>query len=74
MKCQKIFDARRLPRAAKAQLRHAAVKRVETGEGPEAVAAGMGLNRRTIYRWLAAYHTGGKQPYRPNPFTGLPPN
>ena len=73
MKCQKIFDARRLPRAAKAQLRHAAVKRVETGEGPEAVAAGMGLNRRTIYRWLAAYHTGGEAALQAKPIHGAPP-
>ena len=35
-----------------------AVKRVEAGESPETVAAGMGINRRTIYRWLEAYHYG----------------
>jgi hypothetical protein len=28
---------------------------VESGESPEAVAAGLGINRRTIYRWLSAY-------------------
>ena len=72
MRCKKIFDARRLPCAAKEQLRHAAVKRVEAGEGPEAVAKGMGVNRRTIYRWLAAYHTGG-QALQAKPIHGAPP-
>lgn len=56
MKCKKIFDGRRLPRKAKEQLRMAAVKRVEAGESPEAMATGLGSNRRTIYRWIAAYH------------------
>ncbi len=36
------------------------MKRVESGESPEAVAAGMGFNRRTIYRWLQAYQYGGE--------------
>ena len=49
MKCKKIFDGRQLPRKAKEQLRMAAVKRVESGESPEFVAAGLGINRRTIY-------------------------
>ncbi|MEW6133152.1 MAG: helix-turn-helix domain-containing protein, partial [Pseudomonadota bacterium] len=56
MKCKKVFDTRKLPREAKEQLRMAGVKRVEEGESPEVVAAGMGINRRTIYRWLSAYH------------------
>ena len=37
-----------------------AVRRVEAGESPEAVVAGLGMNRRTLYRWLAAYHYGGE--------------
>jgi hypothetical protein len=42
MKCKKVFDGRQLPRKAKEQLRIAAVKRVEAGESPEFVAAGLG--------------------------------
>lgn len=73
MKCKKVFDPRKLPRVAKEQLRMAAVKRVEEGESPEVVAAGMGINRRTIYRWLSAYHYGGEQALRARPIPGAPP-
>ena len=39
----------------------AAVRRVEAGESPEFVAAGLGINRRTIYRWIEAFHYGGER-------------
>ena len=73
MKCKKIFDARKLPREAKEQLRKAAVKRVEAGESPELVAKGLGINRRTIYRWLSAYHYGGEEALGSKPIPGKPP-
>lgn len=73
MKCKKVFDARTLSRPAKEQLRKAAVKRVEAGESPEWVASGMGLNRRTIYRWLTAYHYGGEQALEARPIRGARP-
>lgn len=72
MKCKRVFDTRKLPREAKEQLRMAAVKRVEEGESPEVVAAGMGINRRTIYRWLSAYHYGGEQALQAKPIPGAP--
>jgi transposase len=73
MKCKKIFDGRQLPRKAKEQLRVAAVKRVESGESPEAVAAGLGINRRTIYRWIEAFHYGGEPALKAKPIPGAPP-
>lgn len=73
MECKKIFDARKLPREAKEQLRTAAVKRVESGESPELVAEGLGINRRTIYRWLSAYHYGGEEALKAKPIPGKPP-
>jgi len=73
MKCKKIFDARKLSRPAKEQLRRAAVKRVHAGESPEYVAHGMGINRRTIYRWLSAYHYGGEQALKARPIRGAAP-
>ncbi len=73
MKCKKIFDARKLSRKAKEQLRIAAVKRVESGESPEFVAGGMGINRRTIYRWIASYHHGGEQALKARPIHGAKP-
>lgn len=72
MKCKKVFDGRKLPREAKAQLRLAAVKRVGSGESPECVAAGMGINRRAMYRWLEAYHYGGEEALKPKPIPGAP--
>ena len=50
-----------------------AVRRVEAGESPEFVAAGLGLNRRTIYRWLAAYHYGGEAALAAKPVPWRPP-
>ena len=73
MKCKKVFDGRQLPRKAKEQLRVAAVKRVESGESPEFVAAGLGINRRTIYRWIEAFHYGGEEALKAKPIPGAPP-
>jgi transposase len=73
MKCKKVFDGRQLPRKAKEQLRVAAVKRVEAGESPELVAAGLGINRRTIYRWIEAFHYGGEPALKAKPIPGAPP-
>lgn len=49
-----------------------AVQRVEAGESPEAVAEGLGINRRTIYRWLEAFHYGGRDALKAKPITGAP--
>ena len=46
---------------------------MEAGESPEFVAQGLGINRRTIYRWLAAYHYGGEQALKARPIRGAPP-
>jgi len=73
MKCKKVFDARKLPRKAKEQLRIAAVRRVDAGESPEAVAAGMCVNRRQIYRWIDAFHYGGEDALKAKPIPGAPP-
>jgi len=42
-------------------------------ESAEAVARGLGINRRTIYRWLAAYHAGGEDALTAKPIPGAPP-
>lgn len=73
MKCKKIFDARLLPRKAKEQLRIAAVRRVKTGESPEDVATGIGINRRQIYRWIEAFHYGGEDALKAKPIAGARP-
>ena len=73
MKCKKTVDARKYSHEALECLRKDAVKRVEAGESPEAVAQGLGINRRTIYRWLEAYHYGGEEALKAKPIPGAPP-
>lgn len=43
------------------------------GGSPEALAHGLGLNRRTIYRWLAAYQAGGEAALYAKPIRGARP-
>ncbi|HSV55855.1 MAG TPA: IS630 family transposase [Magnetospirillaceae bacterium] len=73
MKCKKPFDARKLSHDALEVLRKGAVARIVAGEGPEAVAAGLGINRRTIYKWLAAFHYGGDEALKAKSIPGAPP-
>lgn len=73
MKCKKTIDARSFSHKALEEMRIAAVQRVEEGEGPEAVAQGLGINRRTIYRWLRAYSSGGEEALKAKPIPGAPP-
>ncbi|MDH3210247.1 MAG: IS630 family transposase [Burkholderiaceae bacterium] len=73
MQCKKTIDARSYSHDMLEQLRRDAVKRVESGESPEAVASGLGINRRTIYRWLSAFHYGGDQALAAKPIPGAPP-
>jgi len=39
---------------------------------PEDVIAGLGMNRRTIYRWLANFHYGGEESLKAKPIVGAP--
>lgn len=57
------IDARKLPPKAQELLRRSAMKRVDAGESPEDVAAGIGINRRTIYKWISAYHYYGEESF-----------
>jgi DNA invertase Pin-like site-specific DNA recombinase len=59
---KKTIDARSYSRQTLEDIRIDAVRRVEAGESPEEVIASLRMNRRTIYRWLAAYHYGGERP------------
>lgn len=52
-------DARRLDHKTLTELRKRAVASIQGGESPASVAAALGVNERTVYRWLAAYRTGG---------------
>lgn len=59
MKKVRDTDCRRLGHKELTELRKQAVMQVQAGESPEIVAKGMGINRTTIYDWLALYRKGG---------------
>lgn len=73
MKCKKTIDARCYSHQTLEEMRISAVRRVEARESPESVAAGLGINRRTIYRWIAAYHYGGEAGLKAKLIPGAPP-
>ena len=73
MKCKKIVDARSYSHEALEKMRMDAMRRVhEGGESPEFVASGLGINRRTIYRWIESYLYGGEDALKAKPIPGAP--
>jgi transposase len=66
-------DARKLDHATLEQLRIRAVQQVQAGESPEVVAGALGINRTTIYDWLAKYRDGGWHALRAKAVPGRPP-
>lgn len=52
-------DARKLTHDKLTELRRRAVTAVQNGESPEDVARILGVNRVTVYGWLALYRSGG---------------
>src|SRR6266481_2050873 len=66
-------DARRLDHAILEAMRERAVRSVQDGESPEVVADVLGINRSTIYGWLAQYRRGGWGALKAKPLFGRPP-
>src|SRR5262245_49550901 len=66
-------DARRLDHATLEAMRERAVRSVQDGENPEVVARVMGIDRSTIYSWLAQYRRGGWGALKAKPLFGRPP-
>jgi transposase len=69
----KANDARRLDHATLEAMRERAVRSVQEGESPEVVARVMGIDRSTIYSWLAQYRRGGWGALKAKPLFGRPP-
>jgi len=65
-------DGRKLSHEALEQIRITAVKRVESGESPEAVIKALGFQRVCIYRWLSAYRANGIEGLRAKKLLGRP--
>lgn len=66
-------DARRLDHATLEAMRERAVRSVQNGESPEVVARVIGVNRSTMYGWLAQYRRGGWGALKAKPLFGRPP-
>jgi transposase len=66
-------DARKLDHKTLEELRIRAVSRVQSGESPEVVSKAIGINRTTIYDWLAKYRNGGWDALRSRPTPGAAP-
>ena len=50
-----------------------AVRSVQDGESPEAVARTLRVGPRAMYRWLALYRRGGWNALKAKPLAGRPP-
>jgi transposase len=66
-------DARNLDHATLEAMRERAVRSVQNGESPEIVARVIGVNRSTMYGWLAQYRRGGWRALKAKPLFGRPP-
>lgn len=65
-------DGRKIDHAKLEEIRFEAVRRVQAGEAPTAVARGMGLYTNRIFIWLAAYRSGGWDALRSKRAMGRP--
>jgi transposase len=65
-------DGRKLTHGVLEALRIRAVYRIEQGESPETVINALGMNRRTVYRWIALYREGGTEALKARPLFGRP--
>ncbi len=53
------IDARALDHSTLTELRKRGVAAVQAGQSPTVVAAALGVNLRSVFRWLAEYRRGG---------------
>src|SRR5664279_6221554 len=65
-------DGRKLRHDVLEAIRIRAVRRIEEGESPEVVIKALGMNRRTIYKWIARYRELGIEALKATPLAGRP--
>jgi transposase len=73
MKADSLPDGRSLDHLVLQALRQRAVAAVEQGCSVEQVAKVYGLNRRTVFRWVADFRRGGAPALLAKPVPGRPP-
>jgi transposase len=73
MKCKKETDGRAFDHHTLQVMRQQAVKAVHQGSTAASVAAALGVNIRTVFRWLADYTNGGQRSLLAKPIPGRPP-
>lgn len=66
-------DARKIDREALAQLRVRGVSQIRKGVSPELVAETLGVNRVTVYRWMARFANDGYSGLKRKKAPGKPP-
>lgn len=67
------LDGRSLDHKTLTELRQRGVAAVQAGESPQSVAAALGVNLRTVFRWLAQYRRGGWGQLEASKRGGRPP-
>lgn len=73
MKCKRDSDGRQIDKRALPVLRQQAVKAVGRGESATSVAAALGVNIRTVFRWLSDFASGGQNALLGKSRPGRPP-
>jgi len=72
MKCKRDNDGRKYDHHTLQVMRMQAIKAVQGGQSATDVAKAYGINRQTIYRWMANYLSGGQKALQAKPIPGRP--
>jgi transposase len=65
-------DGRKLDHQTLEAMRLRAVAQIQAGAHPEDVAAALGLNRSTVFGWVARFRAGGEDALKARPVPGRP--